>query len=136
MNSEVTRIFLLAIAVIASSVAVLAFQWHTKLKTMAKQSGGIVTGAFVIKKDHLESLPQEARDYIDEASGETEEAFRAQGREIDDEAAKTLATRLQVVNLFRAQRQWEAVNYQARESLVGRMYSRSLLSRVQEVLGK
>ncbi len=122
--------------VIASSVAVLAFQWHTKLKTMAKQAGGIVTGAFVIRKDHLETLPKEARDYLDEVSGETEEVFRREGRKIDDEAAVTLSERLKVVNLFRAQRQWEAVQFQARESLVGRMYSRALLNRVQQVLKK
>jgi TRAP-type C4-dicarboxylate transport system substrate-binding protein len=122
--------------VIASSVGVLAFQWHTKLKTMAKQAGGIVTGAFVIKKDHLEALPKEARDYLDEVSGETEEIFRVEGRKIDDEAAVTLAKRLKVVNLFRAQRQWEEVQFTARESLVGRMYSRALLSRVQEILHK
>ena len=122
--------------VIASSVGVLAFQWHMKLKTMAKQAGGIVNGAFVIKKDHLEKLPKEARDYIDEVAGETEEAFRVEGRKIDDQAALTLSKRLKVVNLFRAQRQWEAVQYKARESLVGRMYSRALLNRVQGVLGK
>lgn len=122
--------------VIASSVGVLAFQWHTKLKTMAKQAGGIVTGAFVIKKDHLDALPQEARDYLEEVSGETEETFRVEGRKIDDEAAVTLSKRLKVVNLFRAQRQWEEVQFTARESLVGRMYSRALLNRVQEVLKK
>jgi TRAP-type C4-dicarboxylate transport system substrate-binding protein len=122
--------------VIASSVGVLAFQWHTKLKYMAKQAGGIVTGAFVIRKEHLDTLPQEARDYLDEVAGETEEAFRVDGRRVDDEAAVTLSKRLKVVNLFRAQRQWEEVQYVARESLVGRMYSRSLLNRVQEVLGK
>jgi len=122
--------------VIASSVGVLAFQWHTKLKTMAKQAGGIVTGAFVIRKEHLATLPQEARDYLDEVSGATEEVFRVEGRKIDDEAAVTLSKRLKVVNLFRAQRQWEAVQFEARESLVGRMYSRALLTRVQEVLHK
>jgi TRAP-type C4-dicarboxylate transport system substrate-binding protein len=122
--------------IIASSVGVLAFQWHTKLKTMAKQAGGIVTGAFVIRKEHLATLPQEARDYIDEVSGETEDMLRVEGRKIDDEAAQTLAKRLKVVNLFRAQRQWEEVQFTARESLVGRMYSRALLNRVQEILGK
>jgi len=122
--------------VIASSVGVLAFQWHTKLKTMAKQAGGIVTGAFVLKKDHLDALPKEARDYIDDVSGETEEIFRREGRKIDDEAAETLSKRLKVINLFRAQRQWEDVQFEARESLVGRMYSRALLSRVQEILHK
>lgn len=122
--------------VIASSVGVLAFQWQTKLKTMAKQAGGIVNGAFVIRKEQLDALPKEARDYLEEVSGATEEAFRVQGRKIDDEAAQTLSKRLKVVNLFRAQRQWEAVQYEARESLVGRMYSRALLARVQELLGK
>ena len=59
-----------------------------------------------------------------------------EGRKIDDEAAVTLSKRLKVVNLFRAQRQWEAVQFEARESLVGRMYSRALLTRVQEILHK
>jgi TRAP-type C4-dicarboxylate transport system substrate-binding protein len=122
--------------IIASSVGVLAFQWHTKLKTMAKQAGGIVTGAFVIRKDHLATLPQEARDYLDEVSGETEDRLRVEGRKIDDEAAVMLSKKLKVINLFRAQRQWEEVQFTARESLVGRMYSRALLSRVQEILGK
>jgi TRAP-type C4-dicarboxylate transport system substrate-binding protein len=122
--------------VIASSVGVLAFQWHTKLKTMAKQAGGIVTGAFVIKKDHLDKLPKEARDYLDEVSVKTEEIFRVEGRKIDDEAAITLSKKLKVINLFRAQRQWEEVQFTARESLVGRMYSRALLNRVQEILHK
>jgi TRAP-type C4-dicarboxylate transport system substrate-binding protein len=122
--------------IIASSVGVLAFQWHTKLKTMAKQAGGIVTGAFVIRLDHLKTLPQEARDYLDEVSGETEDRLRVEGRKIDDEAAVMLSKKLKVINLFRAQRQWEEVQFTARESLVGRMYSRALLSRVQEILGK
>jgi TRAP-type C4-dicarboxylate transport system substrate-binding protein len=122
--------------IIASSVGVLAFQWHTKLKTMAKQAGGIVTGAFVIRNDHLATLPQSARDYLEEVSGETEARLRVEGRKIDDEAAVTLSKRLKVINLFRAQRQWEEVQFTARESLVGRMYSRALLSRVQEILGK
>ena len=122
--------------IIASSVGVLAFQWHTKLKTMAKQAGGIVTGAFIIRNDHLATLPQEARDYLDEVSGETEERLRVEGRKIDDEAAVMLSKKLKVINLFRAQRQWEEVQYTARESLVGRMYSRALLSRVQEILKK
>ena len=122
--------------IIASSVGVLAFQWHTKLKYMAKQAGGIVNGAFVIRKEHLATLPKEARAYLDEVSGETEEAFRVHGRQVDDEAAISLSQRLKVVNLFRAQRQWEAVQFEARESLVGRMYSRALLTRVQEILKK
>ena len=50
--------------VIASSIGVLAFQWHTKLATMTKPGGGIVVGAYVIKKDRLAALPKAAQDHI------------------------------------------------------------------------
>jgi len=44
--------------------------------------------------------------------------------------------RLKTVNLWRNQQAWEAVQREAREALVGRLYSRSLLTRVQEILRK
>ena len=40
--------------VIASSIGVLSFQWHTKLNTITKPGGGIVVGAYVIRQDKLE----------------------------------------------------------------------------------
>jgi hypothetical protein len=41
-----------------------------------------------------------------------------------------------MVNLWRNQQAWEAVQREAREALAGRLYSRSLLARVQEIVGK
>jgi TRAP-type C4-dicarboxylate transport system substrate-binding protein len=122
--------------VISSSIGVLAFQWHTRLKTMTKPGGGIVVGAYVIKKDRLARLPQAAQDFIRNSSKEHAEAFREGGRRLDKEASEVLAGRLKMVNLWRNQQAWEAVQREAREALAGRLYSRSLLARVQEIVGK
>lgn len=122
--------------VVASSIGVLAFQWHTKLKTMTKPGGGIVVGAYVIKKDRMASLPQAAQDYIRQSAKEHAAEFREGGRKLDEEASTALAGRLKTVNLWRNKEAWEAVQREARNSLAGRLYSKSLLVRVQEIVGK
>jgi hypothetical protein len=55
---------------------------------------------------------------------------------MDEEATTALAARLKTVNLWRNKEAWEAVQRKARESLAGRLYSRSLMVRVQEIVGK
>lgn len=122
--------------VIASSIGVLSFQWHTKLNTMTKPGGGIVVGAYVIKKDRLATLPKDIQDYIRKSAQDNADTFRKDGRTLDKEASEALASRLKTVSLVRTQREWQAVQRQARESLVGRLYSRSLLTQVQQILGK
>ena len=122
--------------VIASSIGVLAFQWHTKLKTMTKPGGGIVVGAYVIKKDRMASLPQAAQDYIRQSAKDHAAEFREGGRKLDEEATTALAGRLKTVNLWRNKEAWEAVQREARNSLAGRLYSKSLMVRVQEIVGK
>jgi TRAP-type C4-dicarboxylate transport system substrate-binding protein len=122
--------------VISSSIGVLAFQWHTKLKTMTKPGGGIVVGAYVIRKDRLAALPKAARDYIRQSAKDHAQEFREGGRRLDKEASEVLAGRLKSVNLWRNQHAWEAVQREAREALAGRLYSKSLMTRVQEIVGK
>jgi TRAP-type C4-dicarboxylate transport system substrate-binding protein len=122
--------------VISSSIGVLAFQWHTKLKTMTKPGGGIVVGAYVIRKDRLAALPKAARDYIRQSAKDHAQDFREGGRRLDKEASEVLAGRLKSINLWRNQHAWEAVQREAREALAGRLYSKSLMTRVQEIVGK
>jgi TRAP-type C4-dicarboxylate transport system substrate-binding protein len=122
--------------VISSSIGVLAFQWHTRLKTMTKPGGGIVVGAYVIKKDRLAALPKAAQDYIRQSAKDHAQEFRDGGRRLDKEASDALAGRLKTINLFRNQQAWAAVQREAREALAGRLYSRSLLTRVEEIVGK
>jgi TRAP-type C4-dicarboxylate transport system substrate-binding protein len=122
--------------VIASSIGVLGFQWHTRLSTMTKPGGGIVVGAYVIRKDKLDALPKVARDHILTSATENADDFRDSGRKLDEEASEALAKRLKTVNLWRNQHAWEAVQREARNALAGRLYSRSLLVRVQELVGK
>jgi len=122
--------------VIASSIGVLGFQWHTKLKTMTKPGGGIVVGAYVIKKDRLAELPQDIQDYIRQSAADHADEFREGGRRLDKEASEALASRLKTVNIWRNKDAWEAVQREAREALAGRLYSKSLMVRVQEIVGK
>ena len=122
--------------VISSSIGVLAFQWHTKLKTMTKPGGGIVVGAYVIRKDRLAALPKAARDYIRQSAKDHAQEFREGGRRLDKEASEVLAGRLKSINIWRNQHAWEAVQREAREALAGRLYSKSLMTRVQEIVGK
>ena len=122
--------------VISSSIGVLAFQWHTKLKTMTKPGGGIVVGAYVIKKDRLAALPKAAQDHIRQSAKDHAQEFREGGRRVDKEASEALAGRLKSVNIWRNKDAWEAVQRQARNSLAGRLYSKSLMVRVQEIVGK
>lgn len=122
--------------VIASSIGVLAFQWHTKLKTMTKPGGGIVVGAYVIKKDRLAALPKAAQDHLRQSAKDHAQEFRDGGRRVDEEASEALAARLKSVNIWRNKDAWEAVQRNARNSLAGRLYSKSLMVRVQEIVGK
>ena len=116
--------------VIASSIAVMAFQWHTKLKTMAKQSSGIVVGAFIIKKEKMDSLPPEAQAYLRNS------VLELNSRATDDEATQKLRERLKVTNLGAYGNSWKAVQYQARWDLAGRLYSKALLERVGAIVGR
>jgi len=116
--------------VIASSIAVMAFQWHTKLKTMAKQSSGIVVGAFIIKSEKMDSLPPEAQAFLRNS------VLELNSRETDDEATEKLRERLKVTNLGAYGNAWKAVQYQARWDLAGRLYSRALLERVGDIVGR
>jgi TRAP-type C4-dicarboxylate transport system substrate-binding protein len=103
---------------------------------MTKPGGGIVVGAYVIKKDRLAALPKEAQDYIRQSAIDHATEFRDGGRRLDEEATEALAKRLKTVNLWRNQHAWEAVQREARASLTGRLYSKSLLTRVQQIVGK
>ena len=120
--------------VISSSIGVVGFQWHAALKTMGKQASGVVVGAFIIKKDRLEALPEAAQRYIRETANATEAKFMRIGRKLDDDASRALAKRLKVVDMEPFRSAWEATARRARDSLTGRLYSKQLLERVQAIV--
>ena len=116
--------------VIASSVAVMSFQWFTKLNTMAKQSSGIVVGAFIIKKEKFDALPPEGKAFF------KDNVLDLDSKDVDDEATEKLSERLKVINLIASASSWQAVQYQARWSLAGRLYSKALLEEVGAIVGR
>ncbi len=120
--------------VISSSIGVLGFQWHGSLKTMSSPASGVVVGAFIIKKDRLDAVPEAAQRYIRDTANDTEAKFMRIGRKLDDDASRALAKRLEVVDMTPFRGAWEATARRARDSLVGRLYSKQLLDRVQAIV--
>ena len=122
--------------IIASSIAVLGFQWHTRLKTMSKRSSGVIVGAFVVRSDKFNALPKEGRDYILNTSRKVEDQFRNIGRKLDDDATRALAKRLKPIDMDPYLKSWEAAAKRAREALAGRLYPRSLMDRVEKIVSE
>ncbi len=101
---------------------------------MSSPASGVVVGAFIIKKDRLDVLPEAAQRYIRDTANDTEAKFMRIGRKLDDDASRALAKRLEVVDMTPFRGAWEATARRARDSLVGRLYSKQLLDRVQAIV--
>jgi len=117
----------------ASSLTALASQWASRARFVSGQSGGILVGALVLRKDKLDSLPPEARVFILETARSHQSAFRIGARRPDDQAYRAIARRLTVVDTEAHRGEWEVVSARAREALVGRLYPRPLFDRVKRI---
>lgn len=115
-----------------SALAALALQWYTKLKYIAKQNFGVLVGAVIIKKKKFEALSPEDQAILRDTAKRAAQALDNRVRDDDDNAYQTLTTRgLVEVDTAPHAAEWGAAAKKTRESLVGRVYSRSLLQEVE-----
>jgi TRAP-type C4-dicarboxylate transport system substrate-binding protein len=120
----------------ASALAAVSMQWYTRLSYVSKRNSGIIVGATVIRKDKLESLSEEHRKVLLETSRRVEAALQNSIRRDDANAYDTMLKRGMIEVDTQAHRaEWEAVNQQVRERLVGRVYPKSLLEDVIAAVG-
>jgi TRAP-type C4-dicarboxylate transport system substrate-binding protein len=122
--------------VVASALTLIALQWHARVRTMTQQGTGAVVGALVFRKDKFDALPERARDYIIRSSRDSEGEMRNGARRLDEQAYQTLVRRLQVVDTDPYRREWLEVGRRTREALVGRLYTRDLLQRVEAICAR
>lgn len=120
--------------VITSSVSAVAMQWHGRLRTISQQANGVVVGAVVIRTDRLALVPQALRDHMVAQGRSQQSTFRRAGRRLDDRATEALFQRLDVVDMEPYRAAWDAVATRARDSLVGRLYTRAQLDRVRAIV--
>ena len=118
-----------------SALGAVALQWYTRLKYMAKDNFGIVVGGALLTKEKFDELSEHDQRVLIETSKIAGKANDKLVRRTDDKAYAALVKRgMIVVDTTPHKAEWDAVAKKARENLVGRVYSKSLLEAVEKVV--
>lgn len=118
-----------------SALAAVAMQWYTRLNYMAKQNFGIIIGGSVIKKEKFYALSEHDQKVLLETSERAARAGDKLARRDDQRAYDSLIKRgITLVDTSPHKAAWDAAAAQTRKNLTGRLYSKSLLEAVEEVV--
>ena len=116
----------------ASALAAVALQWYTRLNYMAKQNLGILVGGSLIKQEKFDELTEHDQKVLIDTSERAARANDTLARRDDNRAYASLVKRGMIeVDTSAHKAEWDAVAKKARESLTGRVYSKSLLEAVE-----
>lgn len=119
----------------ASALAAVALQWYTQLKYMAKENFNIMVGGGIVTQEKFDELSEHDQKVLLSTSMRASKANDALVRRDDARAYASLVSRGMIeVDTSAYQAEWDAVAKKARENLVGRVYSRSLLAAVEKVV--
>ncbi|MDD9944955.1 MAG: TRAP transporter substrate-binding protein DctP [Myxococcales bacterium] len=119
-----------------SSVLGMALRWHTSTRFISATPVNVVQGAFVVRRPTWEQLSEPEQKAIVKLSTE-QQADTQRDYRIDDAKsyAKLLKRGFKRV-AFKNPQVWEATGKQLRDRMVGRIYDRELLSRVEKIVAK
>jgi TRAP-type transport system periplasmic protein len=122
-------------AVVTSALAAVALQWHAKLNFVTKRVLGPLVGGLVINNKKWESIPEDVRNTLLEMIRRNYEGDSKNIRKDDQKAYEKLLTHGYTATEFTPKGEAELKGYQkkARDSLVGRVYSKELLDRVMKL---
>ena len=119
----------------ASALGAVALQWYTRLNYMAKDNFGILFGGSLIKKEKFDQLSEHDQKVLVDTSERAARAGDVMARRDDDRAYVSLIKRgIVEVDTTAHKADWDAVAQKTRESLTGRVYSKSLLESVEKVV--
>ena len=119
-------------SIITTSLAAVALQWHSKLSYVTNKTFGPLVGGLVISKAKWDAIPPDVRTALSEQIRTNYEGDSKNIRKDDEKAFKRLLERGYTATNYTAEgeKEYLEVAKKARESLVGRVYSRELLDRV------
>ena len=119
----------------SSALGAVALQWYTRLNYMAKDNLGILVGGSLIKKEKFEQLTEHDQKALIDTSERAARANDTLARRDDNRAYASLIKRGMIeVDTSAYKAEWDAVAKQTRESLTGRVYSKSLLEAVEKAV--
>jgi TRAP-type C4-dicarboxylate transport system substrate-binding protein len=119
----------------SSALTAVALQWYTRLNYMAKENFGIIVGGSLMKQEKFDELTEHDQKALLETSERAARANDKLARRDDDRAYASLVKRgITEVDTSAHKAEWDAVAKKTRESLSGRVYSKSLLEAVEKAI--
>jgi TRAP-type C4-dicarboxylate transport system substrate-binding protein len=124
-------------SIISTALAAVALQWHSKLNHVTKNTFGPLVGGLVIAKQKWDVIPPDVQATLAEEIKNSYEGDSRNIRKDDEKAFKRLLERGYTATPYTAEgnKEYSVLAKKARESLVGRVYSKELLERVMQVAG-
>lgn len=119
-----------------SSVLGMAFRWHTKTEYISLQPVNVIQGAFVIRRETWDSLQDHEREAIEKLTAKRMHKTQVDFRKDDNLSYAKLLKRGFKPTAFKNPEVWEAKGKELRDKMVGRIYDRALLSRVETIVAK
>ncbi len=117
-----------------TTLAAVAFQWYTKASHVTKEPNGVVVGATVINKSKFSELAPEHQKALIETSTKAHAVLATEIRKDDTRAYSAIVGKgVTPVSVASAQAVWDSILKQARDSMVGKIYSAEQLRRVEQI---
>ena len=124
-------------AFITTALGAVALQWHSKLSYVTKRTHGPLVGGLVINNPKWNSIPPEVRTLLQDQIKGNYEGDSKNIRKDDETAYKRLLQRgyTSVAYTPEGEKEYQAFAKKARESLIGRVYTKELLDKVLSFKG-
>jgi TRAP-type C4-dicarboxylate transport system substrate-binding protein len=121
--------------IIASSLAVVALQWHATLKHVTEKTSGVLVGAMIMNKAKWDSLPPEVQKQVQEDVKKSTEGDKDDTRKSDDRSYANLLKRGHIADKWdaAAHAEYDKMAETVRKKMVGRIYPGELLTRVMKI---
>jgi TRAP-type C4-dicarboxylate transport system substrate-binding protein len=122
-------------SLVATALAVVALQWHTKLTHVSQRTNGVLLGAMIMTNDKWQSIPEDVRKHLQDEIRKNTEGDRQNVRKSDDRAYKKLLERGYTATPFSAaaEKEYQTMAETVRKRLAGRVYPQALLDRVIKI---
>ena len=121
--------------VITTAVALVALQWHAKLKHVTKATFGVLVNALVMNHERWKAMPPEVAKLLESEARAAAASDRTEMRKADEKSMQVLLQRGYVADDFApgGREEYLKMEKAVRDRLVGRIYPAELLERVQKL---
>ncbi len=124
-------------AVMASSLAVVALQWHAKMNHVTTETSGVLLGAMIVSKKKWNSIPAEVQPIVAEAFKRHTRGAARNVRKDDLKAFKRLVAKRYAATTYSedGKREWARMVKMVQKRLTGRAFPKVLLDKVLKAAG-